>query len=134
MYRATGVEPTKLMARTSGCSQERVDTGFAADDEVADAGRQAGLMQQLEEQARRQRHALGGLEDEGVSRCDRVGKEPQRNHGGKVERGNRDGDAERLANHHLVDSAGDVFEIVALHQGGMPHATSTFSMPRCNSA
>jgi len=41
---------------------------------------------------------------------------------------------ERLADHHLVDAAGDVFEVVALLIMGMPQGDSTFSMARRISA
>src|SRR6202044_3448972 len=47
-----------------------------------------------------------------------VGQVPERNHAGEVERDDCRGDAEGLADHHLVDAAGDVFEVVALHHHG----------------
>ena len=56
-----------------------------------------------------------GFEDERVAGGDGIGQIPERDHAGKVERDDRRGDAERLADHHLVDAAGNVFEVVALH-------------------
>ena len=60
-------------------------------------------------------NALGRLEDEGVAGGNRVGQIPERNHARKIEGCNGGDDAERLTDHHLVDAAGDVFEVVALH-------------------
>ena len=51
-----------------------------------------------------------------VAAGDRVGQEPERDHRREVERRDGRDDAERLADHELVDAAGDVLEVVALHQ------------------
>ena len=98
--------------------EQRVDDSFAAVDQVDNALRQSGLLEQFEDVAHRERHALGGLEDEGVAARDRVRQKPERDHPGKVEGHDRGDDAERLANHHFVDAARDVFEVVALHHHG----------------
>jgi len=47
---------------------------------------------------------------------DRVGQEPQRNHGREVE--GRDGGhhAQRLPDHDLVYAAGNIFQVVPLHE------------------
>ena len=67
-----------------------------------------------------------GLEDEGVAGGDGVGQEPEGDHAGKVEGHDGGGDAEGLANHHFVDAAGHVFEVVALHHHG--NATGDFDI------
>ena len=94
---------------------QRVDHGLAAIDQIDHALGQAGLFQQFVDVAHGERHALARLENECVSGGDGVGQIPERNHAGKIERHDRGGDAERLADHHLVDAAGDVFQVVALH-------------------
>ena len=100
-----------------GMVQQRIDSGFAADDQVHDAFGQTGLMQQLDQPPRGERHALGRLQNERVAAGDGVGQKPQRNHRREIERRDRRGDAERLADHDFVDAAGDIFEVVTLHQG-----------------
>jgi hypothetical protein len=97
---------------------ERVDNGFAAVDQIHYALGQSGFFEQLVDVAHGERNALGGLEDEGVAGGDGVGQIPERDHAGKIEWHDGGGDAERLADHHFVDAAGDVFEVVALHHHG----------------
>ena len=55
---------------------------------------------------------------DGVAARDRIRDEPERNHAGKIERRDHRADAERLADHDLVDAGGDVFGVVALNQDG----------------
>ena len=97
---------------------QRVDGGFAAVNQTHYAFGQSGFLQQFVNVAHGERNALGRLEDERVAGSDGVGQIPERNHAGKVEGHDGGGDAERLADHHLVDAAGDIFEIVALHHHG----------------
>jgi hypothetical protein len=97
---------------------ERIDDGFAPVDQAHHAFGQAGLLQQFVNVAHGERHTLGRLEDESVAGSDGVGQIPERDHAGEVERDDGGGDAERLANHHLVDAAGNIFEVVALHHHG----------------
>ena len=94
---------------------QRIDRGFAAVDQVDDALGQAGLLEQFEDVAHGERHALDGFRMNVLPRGDRVGQKPERDHAGKIEGRDRGDHAERLADHHLVDAAGDVFEVVALH-------------------
>ena len=98
--------------------EKRVDCGFTAVDQTHYAFGQAGFLQQFVDTAHGERDTLGGFEDEGVAGGDGVGQIPEGDHAGKVEGHDGGGDAEGLANHHLVDAAGDVFEIVALHHHG----------------
>ena len=98
-----------------GMIEQRVDGGFAAIHEIDDAFGQSGLFEEFVDVAHGERNALAGLEDESVAGGDGVGQIPERNHAGKVEGHDGGDDADRLADHHLVDAAGDVFEVVALH-------------------
>ncbi len=98
-----------------GMVEQRVDRGFAAVDQIHYAFGQSSLFEQLIDVAHGERDALGGLQDERVAGGDRVRQIPERDHAGKVEGHDGGGDAERLADHHFVDAAGDVFEVVALH-------------------
>ena len=94
---------------------QRIDDGLAAVHQIDDALGQAGLFQQFVDVAHGERNALAGLQDECVAGGDGVGQIPERDHAGKIEGHDRGDDAERLADHHLVDAAGNVFEVVALH-------------------
>ena len=76
------------------------------------------LVDQVEDAGHGGRHFLAGLEDEAVAAGDGVGQEPERDHAGEVERRDGGDDAERLAQHMLVDATGDVFGVVAHHQRG----------------
>ena len=97
--------------------EQRVDRVAGAVDEVDDAGRDLlDRVDQLDDQRRRPRVVLGGLEDEGVAAGDRVGQEPERDHRREVERRDRGDDADRLADHLDVDAGGDAFERLALEQ------------------
>ena len=51
---------------------------------------------------------------------DGVRQEPERNHPREIERNDGGDHAERLPDHHFVDAAGHVFQVVALHHGGNP--------------
>ena len=84
-------------------------------DHVEDAARQSGLAQEFAESYRHRRVALGGLQDHGVTRGERVGGHPQRHHDGEVERRDRRDDADRLAHRVHVDAVGDLAGEVALH-------------------
>ncbi len=63
-----------------GMIENRVDRVAAAVHELHDALREPGGFEQLEQLVRRQRHALGWLQQEAVSRSQRVRHEPERNH------------------------------------------------------
>ena len=98
--------------------EQGVDGVLAAVDEVDDARREAGLLDQLEDAALNDRVLLGGLEDEGVAAGDGVGQEPEGDHEREVEGGDRREDAERLVDDFLVDAPrGAILEAVAHHQG-----------------
>ena len=98
--------------------EQRIDRGPPAIDEADDARRQAERGEDLEHLLRGERHAFGGLQDEAIATGDCVREEPQRDHAREIERGDCGHDAERLADHHLVDPAGDVFDVVAHRQRG----------------
>ena len=76
---------------------EPVDDVRAAVHEVHDAAAEAALREQLEHPLLRERHELGRLHDERVAGRDREREEPERHHGGEVERRDRREDADRLA-------------------------------------
>ena len=97
----------------------RVDGFASAVHQVHDALGQLQLVEQCEHLLHRQRHALGRLDDDGVAAGERVRQEPEGDHPGEVERRDDGGDAEGLADHHLVDAAGDVLGVVPLdHRRG----------------
>ena len=95
--------------------KDRVNSRLAAVNKVYNPLRQTNLLEQFEGAFHRQRHALARLQHKRVAGSDCVRKEPERNHGGKVECGNCGYDTHRLANHRFVNAAGDVLKIVALH-------------------
>jgi hypothetical protein len=90
--------------------QQRVHGRLATLHQVDHAGRQAGLLDQLNKASHGERDAVAWLEHKGVSSRDRVGQEPHGNHDRKVE--GRDGghNAQRLANHDLVDARRHIFK------------------------
>src|ERR1700728_1683444 len=94
---------------------ESINHRLTAINQTNDSFGQAGFFQKLIHVAHCQRYALARLENEGVSRGDGIGQIPERNHPRKIKGHNGRGDADGLADHHLVDAAGDVFEIVTLH-------------------
>ena len=94
---------------------QRIDYSLAPIDETDHAFRQSGFFQQLVHVAHRERDALTRFQNKCVSCGDGVGQIPEGNHARKIKRHDRGGNADGLANHHLVDAASDVFEVVALH-------------------
>ena len=98
--------------------EQRIDGSLAAIDQIDHALGQPGLIEQFKGAAHGERHALRGLEDERVAAGDGVGQKPERNHAREIERRDGRDHAQRLADHHFVDAAGNVFEVVALHHHG----------------
>ena len=96
--------------------EDRVHHVAAAVDDVDDTGRQAGPLDELHQQLHGQRHSFGRLDHHRVAAGDCVGQEPERDHPGKVERGNDGAHPQRLADHDFVDACGDVLGVVALHE------------------
>ena len=92
-----------------------VDRDLAAIHQVYDALGQPRFFDQFIDVPHRQRDALRRLQDEGIPRRNRIGQKPERNHARKVERHDRSRHTQRLADHHLVDAARDIFQVVALH-------------------
>src|ERR1022692_1401744 len=101
-----------------GMVDERVDHGLAAVDQTHYALGQSGFLEKFVNVMHGERDALGRLQNKSIPGCDGVGQIPERNHPRKIE--GRDGgdDAERLANHHLVDAADNILEVVPLHHHG----------------
>jgi hypothetical protein len=64
----TATDPVKLTMSTSRCELSVTPAVLAPDDEVGDARRVAGLLDELEEAPRRQRRALGRHQDGGAAR------------------------------------------------------------------
>ena len=95
--------------------QQSVNDRLAADHHIANARGQTALVQQLEQQPGGERHTLRRLQDKSVPGGNRIRKKPQRNHGREIEWRDRHRNAQRLANHHLVDTAGYIFQVVPLH-------------------
>jgi len=80
-----GFEPTKADRPDVGMLQQGVDGGLAADDQIDYALGEAGLVKQLDKLLRGERHSFRRLQNECVSTGDRIGQEPQRNHGREIE-------------------------------------------------
>ena len=116
MYRAIGVEPTKLTAAMSGWSSSRVNGLLVAVQDGEDAVGQAGLLPQVGEEQRRGRVLLARLEDERVAAGDRVRAHPQRHHGREVERRDAGDDPERLPDVVDVDVGGGLLGEPTLEQ------------------
>jgi len=101
-----------------GMVEKAVHRGFAAVDQVDYAFGQASFFEKFVDVAHGERHALTRLQDECIAGRDSVRQIPERDHAGEVEGHDGGGDAKRLADHHFVDAAGNVFEVVALHHHG----------------
>jgi hypothetical protein len=98
--------------------EQRVDRLLPAVHEVQDAGREARVVDQLEDELLAEGDLLAGLADERVPARDGERHEPQRHHRREVERRDAREDAERLAEARAVDPARDVLEDLALEQRG----------------
>ncbi len=98
--------------------EERIDSSFSSVDQIHYALGQSSLVEQFVDVVHGERDTLGRLDDERISGSDGVRQIPERDHAGKVEGHDGGDDAERLADHHLVDAAGNIFEVVALHHHG----------------
>ena len=86
-------------------------------DEIADPGRDfLDPVDDLEDELRGTRVALGGLQDEPVPAGKRERQEPQRDHGREVERRDRRHDAHGLPDELDVHPRRDPFEVLALQQ------------------
>src|SRR4029077_7456235 len=101
-----------------GVVEQRVDCVFPAVHETDNAFGQSSLFEEFVDVAHGERDALRRLEDERVARGDGVRQIPEGDHAGEVEGHDGSGDSEGLADHHFVDAAGNIFEVVALHHHG----------------
>ena len=99
-----------------GVGQQRVHRLLVAVDDVEDARRHPGPGQQLGDEERRGRIALGRLQDEGVAAGERDREHPHRHHAGEVERRDAGDDPERLAQRVAVDVGADVLRHLALQE------------------
>ena len=116
MYRAIGVEPTKLTAAMSGCSSRRSTATLSPCTTLNTPSGRPAALQQLGQEQRRRRVLLRRLQDEGVAAGDGVGEHPHRHHGREVERRDAGDDAERLADRVHVDAARRLLAEAALQQ------------------
>ena len=96
--------------------EDRIDRFLVAVDDVEHAVREARLLEQLPDQHRGRRIALGRLQDEGVAAGDRHRIHPHRHHGREVERRDAGDDAERLAVGPGVDLRADIAAELALQE------------------
>ena len=95
---AGGVRAGEGEAADEGArGKRRPDRGAGAGDEVEDAGRQAGVLQALDELERRERRGRRRLEDDGVAVDERRRDLPRRDGDREVPRRDDGDDAERLA-------------------------------------
>ena len=118
MYFATGVEPTKLTARIVGWSRMPSTASLAPFTSWTTPGGKSACSRSLKMSLSGHRHFFAGLDDDAIAGCKRIGHEPERNHAWEVEGCDDGDDAQRLADHVLVNTAGDVLVVVALHQDG----------------
>src|SRR5579862_6928381 len=95
--------------------EKPIHSGFCAIHQVDDAFGQSGFFEEFVNVPHGERNALAGLEDESVAGSYRIRQIPECDHAGKVEGHDCCGDSERLADHHFIDAAGNVLEVVALH-------------------
>ncbi|OLE17654.1 MAG: hypothetical protein AUG88_06265 [Actinobacteria bacterium 13_1_20CM_4_68_12] len=96
--------------------EDRVDRDLVAVDDVEDAVRDTGLLQQLSRVDRRRRVLLGRLEDERVAAGERRRPHPHRDHGREVERRDPRADADRLPDRIDVDPGRGLLGEAALQQ------------------
>ena len=83
-------------------------------DEVEDALREPGLLEDAGPQRRRQRRELGGLQHDGVAGRERGTELPRLEHERRVPRRDEAGDADRLAVHVVDLAAGHLVGVVGL--------------------
>src|SRR2546425_1413574 len=97
--------------------EDRVDGVLRAVDQVHDARREAGLVDQVHDELHWGRVLLRRLRNPAVPRRDGVRPEPELHHDGEVERADSGEHPEGLVQHFLVDAgAGAVFEVVSHHE------------------
>ena len=96
--------------------EHRVDRDLVAVDDVEDAVRQAGLLQQLGDEDRGGRVLLRRLEHERVPAGDRRRPHPHGHHRREVERRDPGNDAERLADRIDVDPRRGLLRELALQE------------------
>src|SRR6476659_4698057 len=114
-YRAIGVDPTKLTARTSGCVSTPSTASLSPWSTVkTPAGRPASAQSAAIQFAARV--ALARLEHERVAARDRDREHPHRDHRREVERRDAGHDAERLAHRVHVGAGGDRLRVPPLEQ------------------
>ena len=99
-----------------GMGEDGVDGGLVAVHHVQDAGRPAGLDEQLAQPHRHARVLLRGLEDEAVADRDGDAEHPHRDHGREIERGDAGDDAQRLAHGIDVDAGPGALGVFALER------------------
>ena len=116
MYSAIGVEPTKLTAAMSGCASSASTASLSPCTTLNTPSGRPGLLQQLGQQQRRRRIALGRLQHERVAAGERHREHPHRHHRREIERRDAGDDAQRLAQRPVVDAAADVVGELALQQ------------------
>ena len=98
--------------------EQGVDGPFVAIDELDDTGREACGVDDLKQQLCRHGHFLAWLEDKAVARRHGIGQEPERDHAGEVEGCDGGHHAQRLTEHVLVDSGGNVLVVHPLQEDG----------------
>ena len=116
MWRAIGVDPTKLTASMSGCSRMRSTASRSPFTTLKQPGREPRLVQQLGQEERGGRVLLRRLEDERVAARERVGEHPHGDHRREVERRDAGHHPERLAQLVHVDARRRLLGVRALQQ------------------
>ncbi len=116
MYRAIGVEPTKLIASTSRCSSRRSTATLSPCTTLKHpAGSPAWASNSATNRSTDGSFSLG-FRTNVLPQAERVGEHPHRDHRREVERRDAGDDAERLADRVDVDAAGGLLGVVALQQ------------------
>ena len=113
--------------------EDRVDRDLVSLDDVEDAVREAGLLEDLRRQDRGGRVLLGRLEQERVAARDRRRPHPHGNHHREVEGRDPRDHPERLPDRVDVDPVAACSEKPPLRSVGIPQTYSMTSIPRCTS-
>ncbi|MCB1128911.1 MAG: tryptophan synthase subunit alpha, partial [Verrucomicrobiae bacterium] len=107
-------------ARDIGMVDQRLGDRPVAGDQVEHPGRKAGFMQQFRDPLHGHRHLFRWFQHEGVPRGEDVGKEPEGDHCGEVERTAHREHAQGQAQDLAIDALGTSDQLVAHLQDRHP--------------
>ena len=73
------------------------------------------MIEQLKGPPHGERHTFRRLQDKGIAASDCIRQKPERDHCREIEWRDRCHNPKRLADHHFVDAASHIFQVIALH-------------------